>query len=149
MILPPVLLWIILGLVAVSAEIFAVLPGVGLLFVGLAGFSVAIVLATIENLTPVWQLIAFLGFVLLYASILWKPLKRWRMPSANSVPYNNMIGEKAVVVAADIYQGTVGKVTWSGTTMNAQLDNASTLEKVMVGQTVEITSVQGNTLIIK
>ncbi len=149
MILSPSLVWLIIGIVAMLIEILAIIPGIGILFMGLAAFSVSILVATEMGaaLSLVGQSAWFFGLTVVYAVVLWKPLKRWRISSAKGETYNNMVGDTAIVIENPLQQGIIGKVRWSGTVMNAKLHQDAVT--ATVDATVEIVAVEGNTLIVK
>jgi membrane protein implicated in regulation of membrane protease activity len=115
----------------------------------LGALSVSILLATEQAaaLSPIAQIAWFFGFTILFGLLLWKPLKRWRLPSAKSDSYSNMIGDTVVVEELRLSQGIVGKVKWSGTVMNAEL--APERATAEVGEKLEIIAVKGNTLVVK
>ena len=144
MILSFSLVWLIIGIAAMLIEILAIIPGIGILFMGLAALSVSILVSTEmgAGLSLVGQSAWFFGLTVVFAVVLWKPLKRWRISSAKSETYNNMVGDKAVVVENPLQQGVMGKVRWSGTVMNAKLhENITT---AALDATVEIVAVEGN-----
>jgi membrane protein implicated in regulation of membrane protease activity len=142
-------LWLLIGVVAILVEILAIIPGIGFFFMGLGALSVSILLATEQAaaLSPIAQIAWFFGFTILFGLLLWKPLKRWRLPSAKSDSYSNMIGDTVVVEELRLSQGIVGKVKWSGTVMNAEL--APERATAEVGEKLEIIAVKGNTLVVK
>ena len=149
MLLSPSLVWLIIGIVAMLIEILAIIPGIGLLFIGLAALSVSILVATEIGSTVglIDQCVWFFGLTVVYAVVLWKPLKRWRLSSAKSETYNNMVGDTAIVIESSLQQGIMGKVRWSGTIMNAKLhENAAT---AALDTTVKIIAVEGNILIVQ
>jgi len=143
-------LWLLLGIAAILAEVLAVAPGVGLLFTGLGALCVSLLLYSMPGteLSLVGQLTWFLGFTAAWAVLLWKPMKRLRMPSSKSGTYNNIVGDRATVAGTGLVKGQAGQVTWSGTLMNAELAPAATVETLPAGAVVEIVAVQGNTLIV-
>lgn len=149
MLVSPSLVWLIIGIVAMLIEILAIIPGIGLLFIGLAALSVSILVTTEMGATIglIGQCVWFFGLTVAYAVVLWKPLKRWRLSSAKSETYNNMVGDKAVVLENPLQQGVMGKVRWSGTVMNAKLHQDGVT--AAVDATVEIVAVEGNILIVK
>jgi membrane protein implicated in regulation of membrane protease activity len=147
----PELLWLLLGIAAVLAEVLAVAPGIGLLFTGLGALGVSLLLYSLPgaDISLLGQLTWFLAFTAVWAVLLWKPMKRWRMPSAKSGTYSNIVGDRATVGAEGLRKGEQGQVTWSGTVMNAELADDATLEDLPAGATVEVAAVRGNTLIVK
>lgn len=142
----PAIFWLLIGLCAILFEIFVILPGVGLLFIGLGAFGVAIVLSLdgMEALSILWQVLIFLGVSLASAALLWRPMRRWQKMGKT---YHNMVGQRGVVVGADLLPGAQGSVQWSGTVMNAEL--ASSATAVPVGSTVTIVTVRGNVLVVQ
>jgi membrane protein implicated in regulation of membrane protease activity len=144
-------LWLLLGIAAILAEILAVAPGIGLLFTGLGALCVSLLLYSLPmtEVSMLGQLTWFLGFTVVWAALLWRPLKRWRMPSAKSGTYSNMIGDRATVAGSGLVKGQSGQVTWSGTLMNAAFAPEVTVETLPAGAAVEIVAVQGNTLVVR
>jgi membrane protein implicated in regulation of membrane protease activity len=149
MLLSPSLVWLVIGIVAMLIEILAIIPGIGLLFIGLAALSVGILVTTEMGATVglIGQSVWFFGLTVVYAVLLWKPLKRWRISSAKGETYNNMVGDTAIVIENPLQQGIMGKVRWSGTIMNAKLhENGATAP---LDATVKIIAVEGNILIVQ
>lgn len=142
------ILWLLLGIAAVLAEVLAVAPGIGLLFTGLGALGVSLLLYSLPGgeVSLVGQLTWFLGFTALWAVLLWRPLKRWRMPSPHSGTYHNIVGDQATVAGEGLSAGRTGQVNWSGTVMNAVLSADAGVESVPPGAPVRIMAVQGNTL---
>ncbi len=149
--IPAELVWLILGTLAVLAEVLAVAPGIGLLFSGLGALCVGLLLYSLPttDFSLLGQVTWFLGFTVLWAVALWKPLKRWRMPSARGQTYSNMLGERATVAGDGLRKGETGQVAWSGTIMNAMLAPEVTVTLLPAGATVEIVAVRGTMLIVK
>ncbi len=147
----PELLWLLLGIAAVLAEVLAVAPGIGLLFTGLGALGVSLLLYSLPGaeISLLGQLTWFLAFTAVWAVLLWKPLKRWRMPSPHSGTYSNIVGDRATVGTEGLRRGQQGQVIWSGTLMNAELADDATLEDLPAGATVKVAAVRGNTLIVK
>jgi len=144
-------LWLLFGVVTILAEVLAVAPGVGLLFSGLGALCVSLLLYSLPDtgMSLVGQLTWFLGFTVAWAVLLWKPMKRWRMPSSKSGTYHNIVGDRATVAGGGLVKGQVGQVAWSGTLMNAELAPAVTVATLPVGAVVEVVAVQGNTFIVQ
>ena len=144
-------LWLLFGGVTILAEVLAVAPGVGLLFTGLGALCVSLLLYSLPDtgISLVGQLTWFLGFTAGWAVLLWKPMKRLRMPSSKSGTYNNIVGDRATVAGTGLVKGQAGQVAWSGTLMNAELAPAVTVATLPVGAVVEIVAVQGNTFIVQ
>lgn len=147
----PELLWLLLGIAAVLAEVLAVAPGIGLLFTGLGALGVSLLLYSLPgaDISLLGQLTWFLAFTAVWAVLLWKPMKRWRMPSAKSGTYSNIVGDRATVGAEGLRKGEQGQVTWSGTVMNAELADDAAVQSVPAGEIVKIVAVQGNTFFVK
>jgi membrane protein implicated in regulation of membrane protease activity len=139
-------IWMIAGCLFIALEAF-VLPGVGVLFAGLGAVSTGVLIAVgaIGGTELVMQCAVFFAATTLWALLLWKPLKHFRI--GKNAPYNNMIGSRAVVITAPLAHGMIGEVRWSGTVMNARLsDQASPNLNIPIGGAVEIIGVTGNLL---
>ena len=142
----PAIFWLLIGLCALLLEIFAIMPGVGLLFVGLGAFGVAIVLSLggMETLSVLWQVLIFFGVSLAAAALLWRPMRRWQKMGKT---YHNIVGQRGVVVGTDLLPGVQGSVQWSGTVMNAELAPAAS--SIPAGKAVVIVAVHGNILVVE
>lgn len=141
--------WLIAGALLLALEAFGV-PGLGFLFAGLAAIVVGVLthLGTISADDFIMQTAAFSGITALFAFILWKPLKKWRTNPDAKEQFSNIVGDMATVGAGGLERGKVGDVSWSGTTMMAQIDDTCTQEHLAEGLVVRITTVQGNQLIV-
>jgi membrane protein implicated in regulation of membrane protease activity len=141
--------WLIGGAILIALEAMAI-PGIGFLF---AGFGAVLVGAVVVfGLLPpehtVWQFGLWFLFTVISALALWKPLKNFRVnPNADN-SFNDVVGTRAKVIAEPIKSGGSGKVSWSGTTMNARAD-ASVSGELLVGTEVVITKIEGNTVTVK
>lgn len=124
------------------------LPGVGLLFAGLAGMTVGILaqLGLVDN--PYAQAGLFFLFTGVWAALLWKPLRKFRSGSQPG-GYQNIVGSTAVVIGAPLTAGAKGQVRWSGTTMQARLAADSHPAEVAPGQEVTVVSVEGIVLTVR
>ena len=140
--------WLIAGSAFFIIEIFIV-TGFGFLFAGAAaiclGGAIAFGAIAPENLLV--QLTVFFLLIPVWLAILWKPLKKLRTKNGQS--YSNMVGDQATVVDGPLKKDTAGKVTWSGTIMQAELVQDSPVQEVTTGGQVTIVEVKGTTLIVK
>lgn len=144
----PAYLWLVAGAALVCFEIFA-FPGIGFIFAGLAALVVGVVVqfGVISSFIGQWA--AFFILTALWAALLWKPIKNFLKKPSGGVTYQNMIGSVAVVAAPGLEKGKKGQVRWSGTTMNAVLDEHGAQEKVAAGADVEIVAIAGNVLTVR
>ena len=134
------IIWLIAGIILIMIE-FTVLPGVGMLFAGVAALLVGVAAENMgANLTYQW--VIFLGATIILSALLYKPLRDFQ--THKGLKYNDMIGHSAIVVGV-LTPGTEGKVRWSGTVMKAQLQSANILSE---GQAVTIFAVEGNILLV-
>lgn len=142
--------WLIAGALMLALEAFGI-PGVGLLFVGLAAIVVGILVqfGILGAEAHVLQFAIFFGMSAVTAASLWKTLKRWRTNPKTAGSYQNMVGDSATVGAGGLKAGSGGQVTWSGTIMEAQLDSSAGAVELAPGTLVEITAVKGNRLTVK
>ena len=135
------ILWLIAGVILVTLE-FTMIPGVGMLFAGVAALLVGVLTETI-GISFTYQCVIFLAATILFIVLLYKPLRNYQ--STKDANYSNMIGETATVIGT-LTPGQTGQVKWSGTIMKAKLQSASgTLSE---GQQVTITAVEGNILTV-
>lgn len=145
--IPTVYLWLMGGAVLIALEVFGI-PGIGLLFAGLAATLVGTLLQFhvlgLDDFTlqfAIW----FLTTALI-AALLWHPLKRWRSPKTGTQEYSNIIGDHATICDGDLVRGSIGHVRWSGTTMLAEIDPIADALKIAEGTAVQITNLRGNKL---
>lgn len=138
-------LWLIAGGIMIVLE-FMVLPGVGFLFAGLGAITVGALLQAGLIKEDIWQWVIFLASTLLWLLILWKPLKNFKT-SRHEQPFSDMVGRKAVLMT-NLEPGQTGRARWSGTIMNAKLDE-SQQTGLIEGAEVVVTEVKGNVLIVK
>lgn len=142
------LVWLIAAGVFLALEAFG-LSGVGLLFLGLGALiaGIAIEYGGVGADAYVLQSAIFLVSSSVFAALLWKKLKNWRMKPEIS-EYSNMIGDSATVSGAGLKRGVRGQVQWSGTTMQAEIDRSETVPEFGAGVVVKIVQVKGNVLYI-
>jgi membrane protein implicated in regulation of membrane protease activity len=143
-------LWLIIGGLLLALEAFGA-PGIGLLFGGLAAVMVGMLMQAgiVGAEDIVLQIGVWFGFTVVIALLLWKPLKRWRSPKSDTKEFHNIIGDTAVVFAAELVRGSTGQARWSGTIMQAEIDPVADATRIEEGTIVEITQVRGNTLYVR
>ena len=135
--------WVLVGLVLILAEML-VLPGLGMLFVGLGALSVGLLEIMLPKMHEM-QYIIFIIATILWLILLWGPMNKHIYKQHNSmVP--NLIGGKVKVVHHVLEPGSIGQVEWSGTIMNAKLSQSITAA-VKIGTMLEVVEVQGNVLV--
>lgn len=142
--------WLLLGVVLVAVEAFAI-PGIGFFFfAGFGALSLSLLLAGGIVGEEAWiaQLAWFCACSAGWALLLWKPLKRWKTSKHSGEAYHNIIGHKALIVGA-LEKGKTGTVRWSGTLMQARLAAESEASMLQEGTEVIITAVEGTTLTVK
>ncbi len=140
--------WLLAGLLLLIIEVMGA-PGAGLLFAGLGALIVgaALHLQLLGLADYVAQFILFFAATVLWALLLWKPLKRFRT-GQNNQHYSNIIGDTAYVGSQGLTrQG--GEVTWSGTIMKARLAKDSMADRLEAGAPVTIVEVAGATLTVR
>jgi membrane protein implicated in regulation of membrane protease activity len=144
----PSILWLLAGAAMLAVEVFAI-PTVVLLFAGLAAIGVGIVtgLGLIEEASFLLQWSWFFGLTVLFAILLWKPVKKFRAGAKGS-EYNNIVGETAVVTGNGLHKSSKGQVQWSGTLMNAVLAADAKVDEVAAGTQVIINAINGNVLTV-
>lgn len=143
------ILWLLAGAAMLALEAFG-LPGIGFLFAGLGAILVgaAIEAGLVGAANYMAQLAVFLIFTSIFAALLWKKLKTWRM-NPRGETYQNMIGETAVIALSGLQKGATGQVRWSGTLMQAELDPSESALGLAEGTIVKIVAVKGNVLYVK
>jgi membrane protein implicated in regulation of membrane protease activity len=141
-------IWLIVGVLLLLLEAFG-MSGVGLLFAGLGCLSVGafLNLELIASDNTLVHFVWFFAMTALWTAVLWKPMQRF-YSSRNKKGYKNMVGDTAYVSAGGLSKSSGGDVTWSGTTMKAELDKDSVTETLAGGAAVIIIDVRGATLIV-
>lgn len=138
--------WLILGFALLIAEI--VIPGIFLLWWGLAGLVMAGVMVLVPSLslTTLGIIYAILATIL---SLAWwkyqhsKDIVDEQKSSLNQRDHA-MLGAKGIV--QEIGANGIGRGHFGDTTWRIQQQSHSTLQ---IGDTIEVISVQGITLIVK
>lgn len=129
--------WLILGVILIVSEL-AVIQGMGLLFAGIAGITVGslIIFNIIDAANNLQIIVYFLAATILWAMILWKPLKKLiNKNSANR--YNDIVNTEATIDdESGLKKGKTGNVKWSGTRMRAKIIEASSSDFIEYKQQV-------------
>jgi membrane protein implicated in regulation of membrane protease activity len=137
-----IVFWIILGIIFVLLD-FIKFSFIGILFLGFGAFSTAIAMSFLDIHN--YQ-IQFFGIIsLIWFLVFYKQLKRYISSGSKKSEVNDIIGS-IVVVVSEIKPNSMGSVKWSGTIMNASLDN-SILKSAEVGTLLKVKDVDGNKLI--
>lgn len=141
--------WLIASLTLIAIEVLGA-SGVGFLFAGIAAMTVAIMVHYDVINAQDWlaQLGIFGGLSAFIALLLWRKLKHWRSGHNSKAQYANMIGDMATVGKGGLEKGAIGQVSWSGTTMMAQIDPKESAAAIHEGAMVTITAVKGNQLFV-
>lgn len=137
-------LWLIVGIIFIIIE-FVKLPNIGFLFLGLGALSNSILLNNYPYFFK-YQLISFGLTSIFWFAILWWPLKYYVYKKDTKTEYNDLVGKEVVVYDKELLPGKIGKVSWSGTIMNARLSNNDT-KPATQGDSLRIVQVEGNVLI--
>ena len=139
-------LWLALGAALLAMEAFGV-SGIGFLFAGL-GAIVAALAAYLGWAENIWSQFAWsFAATVIWAAVLWMPMKKLKAQAHSGVErFDNMVGGEATVSESGLQPGKLGKVSWSGTVMNARL--ATGEAAVEAGGIVIIRQVKGTTLIV-
>ncbi len=147
--LPAPYLWLIAGMVCLALEAFGI-SGIGFLFAGLAAIVVAVFieLNIVETGAYIAQFAWFFGLTMVWASLLWNPMRRFKIGKNTEPAYQNIVGDTAVVIEAALEKGKRGQVRWSGTVMQAEIAEDEKTTRIEVGSHVHIHAVKGSTLII-
>lgn len=145
----PVYVWLVFGAALILFEAFTA-PGLGLFLVGLGALCTGIVIESglLADSATALQFVSFFSFTIAWAVLLWKPLVKFRAKGKgkNAREFNNMVGDSAVVAGNGLKRGETGQVLWSGTVMNAEIDDSVQVDALLAGAQVEIKSVSGNKL---
>lgn len=141
------IVWLVVGVVLFVAEMLV--PGIGFLFAGCAALTVGMLLnfAIISADDTLLQILVFVVSTAIWTLVLWKPIQKFRL-GKNKTPYNNIIGETAVVGSKGINKADGGEVFWSGANMRAKLHEHSTVEQLEAGSQVVIKEINGNILTV-
>jgi membrane protein implicated in regulation of membrane protease activity len=141
------ILWLLTGAMFLALEAFGI-PGIGLLFIGLGAIltGLFIEIGIIASDAYVMQFAALFINSSILAVLLWKKVKQFRGASGKAGNYQNMIGDEATVIGL-LTHNHKGQVSWSGTTMIAEL--AAGEPDLAEGASAIITEVNGNVLTVK
>lgn len=142
--------WLLIGAVMMAVEVFA-MPTFVLFFAGIAAVCVGVMTGTglLQDDSYLMQWAWFFGLTVMWAAVLWKPVKKFRTITPHGQDYKNITGDIATVVRGSLKKGVVGQVQWSGTLMNARLSDNAAENELPEGTIVEITDVKGNTVTVK
>gem|GEM_PF-2117163 len=137
-------IWLIIGIICVAIEFFAV-PSIGFLFFGFGALSNALVVynydINLQNQITIFGILSLIWFCVLYY-----PLKKYVFSKTTKVEnYSDMIGKTVEVYSSTLSSDTMGQVKWSGAIMNAYLIPNEIDAKT--GDRLFITEVKGNILI--
>jgi len=146
----PSMLWLLFGVALIILE-FSQVPGIGFLFLGLGGISTSIITNYWQEETLLTQFAYFGIASLAWFMLLWYPLKTFLSSNKNKLLRDtfDIVGSDVVVINKDIKTGTIGQVSWCGTTMNAKLAENAANNTAKVGDTLIVQEVKGNVLICK
>ena len=141
--------WFIFSVILLLLEVSGA-SGVGLLFGGIAAGAVGVLLemGILGADAPVIQWGVWFFLTVFIAIALFKPMKKWRTNPKSQDSFSNMIGTTAKVAAGGLMLGRPGRVTWSGTLMNATIAQESTQEAFFEGDMVKVVDVRGNQLLV-
>ena len=140
-------IWLIVGVLLVIAETVGA-SGIGFIFAGfgalITGALIQLGIIDVENI--VVQFTVFFAATALSALVLRNIVRRSRL--GKETGYSNMIGETALVGAQGLHKGRHGEVTWSGTTMRAELPKDAGVDSLPAGAQVIIIAINGATLTV-
>lgn len=137
--------WIIIGFASLLVELIWI-PGIGFLFLGLGALTNAILISNFYEIIP-YQYISFGLLSFTWFSLLWWPLKKMVYGKKVGREYFDMIGKDVEIWGQELKPGSIGQVKFSGTIMNAKLDEYY-LSSVPIGTYLKIKAIEGNILII-
>jgi len=139
-------IWLAVGIIFILAE-FTTIPGIGLLFIGLGSLSTSILIYYVPEFAT-YQ-IASVGLTsLAWFLVLWWPLKIFVYGRGGNkeADYFDMVGMQVKVVEKNLEPDNIGLVSWSGTIMNARLDDKEN-SVAKIGAHLYIVEVKGNVAI--
>ena len=141
----PGILWVMVAVVCIVIEVS--IPGIGGLFSGVAALTLGarLILGVIHPETVVGQFAWFFGLTIVWAAILWIPLKKMMKPSEEA--YSDIIGTHAEV-ASKLEKGKLGTVKWSGTIMRSRIVETSEVDSIDEGQEVWIHDKDATVLLV-
>jgi membrane protein implicated in regulation of membrane protease activity len=141
--------WFIFSVILLLLEVSGV-SGIGLLFGGIAAGAVGVLVETRilaqDMLVIQWGVWFFLTAFI--AIGLFRPMQKWRTNPKSQDSFSNMVGTTAKVAAGGLMLGKPGRVTWSGTLMNAIIAEGSPQEAFFEGDIVKVVDVRGNQLLV-
>jgi membrane protein implicated in regulation of membrane protease activity len=133
-------IWLIVAAIFFIIEV--AVGGIGLFFASLGAFVTGVFLSnSLISDTLNSQVVCFFSISCLSAAILWQPLKSIRSKKSS---YNSIVGQTAFVESELLNKKNLGSVKWSGTIINAMLDESSSLEEVSKNHEVTVVSVNKN-----
>lgn len=145
MTITPIEIWIAVGLIFILVE-FTTLPGIGFLFLGLGSLSSAVIMFYYPEVVS-FQVVSVGLSSLAWFLLLWWPLRIFiygKKGKAGS-EYFDIVGMRVEVASENIKAPGMGKVYWSGTTMNAKF--IDTNAEVKRGDELYVIKTKGNVLI--
>jgi inner membrane protein len=141
--------WFLLGLVLIVLEVVMGFTIV-LLFTSLAAFTVGFIMywkfMVFEGIY--WQFAAFFALTVIWALILWKPLKRLKERNSKHGNVQNFVGQSVEVIDADLTKINPGNAKWSGTIVKAIIHPDFREEKLPVGTIAKIVDVRDNVFVV-
>jgi membrane protein implicated in regulation of membrane protease activity len=126
------------------------LPGIGLLFAGLAAIVVGglVSVHVIDGSAILLQFSVFFVSTGIWAALLWVPMKRLRYKNS-AANYKHLVGNLGVVIGAPLTKHSFGQVKWSGTILKARITPHGNVDEIPVGTEVEIVEIDGATVYVK
>lgn len=145
----PVYIWLAAGALLIAFEALTA-PGLGIFLGGLGAITTGIFIEAgyIAPDEATMQFASFFGFTTLWAIILWRPLIKFRSSKGSASSYSDTVGGIAIVGGEGLKRGETGQVIWSGTHMNAVLEDSAPVDSLPAGTSVIIKSVSGNTFTV-
>lgn len=136
--------WYVLSIILLVFEIG--LSGIGLFFaaVGAALTGICVSYDVVPQGVSEWTYFFTLTFI--SVSVLWGP---FRKISNRGKEYNNITKGRGIVESEKLNKHSLGTIKWSGTVVNAMLDNSSSDEELIQGDEVEIVSTEKNIFYVK
>ena len=136
MIISPSIAWLLIGILLIIVEVIG-LPGIGFIFASLGAITLGGLMVSdivvVEGLLD--QVAYFLFFTIVWAVILWKPLKR-SLKNPSDDTYQNIVGSYGETTYGALKVGKVGYIKWSGTRIRARIRPESDTKIIKERETV-------------
>jgi membrane protein implicated in regulation of membrane protease activity len=141
-----VFFWSILAIIFFILEIFV--TGIGFIFAGLSAITLAVLINfdLIAEEEIIYQLAWFFILSFAWAVPLYKLFRKYA--NEQKEKYSNIIGDVAVVLS-EVITKEKGKISWSGTIVEAKLAKDNDENELSKGANVKIVNIVKSVFIVK